>query len=101
MSRCSVSIPSNIAEGSAKSNKQFSSFIDISIGSTYELETQLLIAFHRKYINQEQLKSYQEKIEEFLRMTMSFQNTIKRKITINNLFISWVVLIMLIFIAIV
>jgi four helix bundle protein len=101
MSRCSVSIPSNIAEGSAKSNKQFSSFIDISIGSTYELETQLLIAFHRKYINQEQLKSYQEKIEEFLKMTMSFQNTIKRKITINNLFISWVVLIMLIFIAIV
>ncbi|WP_445710751.1 four helix bundle protein [Flavobacterium sp.] len=33
ISRCSVSIPSNIAEGSARTNKSFSNFIDYSLGS--------------------------------------------------------------------
>ena len=40
-----VSIPSNIAEGSSRSSeKDYQRFIEISLGSTYELETQLLIA---------------------------------------------------------
>merc|ERR1712065_102014 len=43
LSRCSVSIPSNIAEGSARTNKSFSNYIDISLGSSFELGTQLLI----------------------------------------------------------
>ena len=51
MNHCSISIPCNIAEGSAKSNKHFSAFIDIALGSSFELETQLLIAKYRKYIN--------------------------------------------------
>lgn len=74
LSRCSVSIPSNIAEGSAKTNKSFSNYFDISLGSSFELGTQLLIAKHRKYINEENLKKLEEKIEEFQRMTMGFQN---------------------------
>ena len=51
ISRCSVSIPSNIAEGSSRTDKAFSQFIDISLGSSFELETQLIIAFNRKYIS--------------------------------------------------
>ena len=52
MQRCSVSIPSNIAEGcSRKSDKEFSRFIQISMGSSFELETQLLIASKRNYFN--------------------------------------------------
>lgn len=74
MSRCSVSIPSNIAEGSAKSDKSFSNYIDIALGSSFELGTQLLIANHREYINKETLKKLEDKIEEFQRMTMGFQN---------------------------
>lgn len=50
MSRCSVSIPSNIAEGSSRTEKSFSHFLDISLGSSFELGTQLLIAKHRDYI---------------------------------------------------
>jgi four helix bundle protein len=39
MSRCSISIPSNIAEGSSRTDKSFSHFIDISLGSSFELGT--------------------------------------------------------------
>lgn len=44
IARCSVSIPSNIAEGSGRStNKDFANFLSISLGSCYELETQLIL----------------------------------------------------------
>jgi len=39
LSRCSVSIPSNIAEGSSRTDKSFSHFIDVSLGSSFELNT--------------------------------------------------------------
>ena len=77
ISRCSISIPSNIAEGSARTDKSFSHFINISLGSSFELTTQLLIAHHRAYINTETLNKLEEKIEEFQKMTMGFQNTLK------------------------
>lgn len=74
LSRCSVSIPSNIAEGSARTEKSFSHFLDVSLGSSFELGTQLLIAKHRKYINSEELENLERKIEQFQKMTMGFQN---------------------------
>jgi four helix bundle protein len=77
LSKCSVSIPSNIAEGSARTDKSFSHFIDISLGSSFELITQLMVAKHRKYINESVFNQLENKIEEFQRMTMSFQNGLK------------------------
>ncbi|WP_412559750.1 four helix bundle protein [Winogradskyella sp. MIT101101] len=74
INRCTVSMPSNIAEGSARTDKSFSHFIDISLGSSFELETQLIIANKRKYITKEQLIKIEDKIAEFQKMTMSFQN---------------------------
>ncbi|GGW66685.1 four helix bundle protein [Winogradskyella epiphytica] len=76
ISRCSISMPSNIAEGSARTDKSFSHFLDISLGSSFELGTQLLVAKHRNYINENKLKILEEKIEEFQRMTMGFQNSL-------------------------
>jgi four helix bundle protein len=74
LSRCSVSMPSNIAEGSARTDKSFSHFLDVSLGSSFELVTQLIVAKHRKYITENTLLKIELKIEEFQRMTMSFQN---------------------------
>jgi len=43
--RASVSVPSNIAEGAARSSdKEFIQFLYISLGSISELETQLLLS---------------------------------------------------------
>ncbi len=45
INRCAVSIPSNIAEGSSQtSQKDFSRFLQISLGSAFEFETQIEIA---------------------------------------------------------
>jgi len=76
MDKCSISIPSNIAEGSSRTNKSFSHFLDISLGSSFELQTQLLLANHRKYIADENTNTIKAKIEEFQKATMSFQNTL-------------------------
>lgn len=44
LNRCSISIPSNIAEGSGRtSEKEFIHFLKIAISSSYELETQLIL----------------------------------------------------------
>lgn len=43
--RSAVSVPSNIAEGAGRnSNKEFNHFLGISNGSSYELQTQLIIS---------------------------------------------------------
>lgn len=44
MSRCSISIPSNIAEGSARTDKSFSHFLDIALGSSFELGTTVVVS---------------------------------------------------------
>lgn len=54
MQRAVVSISSNIAEGSAKpTDADFARFLDTSLGSAYEVETQLLIAKNVGYITEE------------------------------------------------
>jgi four helix bundle protein len=76
MQRCSVSMPSNIAEGSSRTNKSFSHFLDISLGSSFELQTHLLIANANNFISDEVTKNIELKIEEFQKATMTFQNTL-------------------------
>ena len=78
ISRCSISMPSNISEGSGRTDKAFSNFLDYSLGSSFELGTQLLIAKHRKYVDEETLKKIENKIAEWQRMTMGFQNGLNK-----------------------
>jgi four helix bundle protein len=49
MRRAAISVASNIAEGCGRDGqKDFKRFVEISIGSSYELETQLIIS-NRRY----------------------------------------------------
>ena len=59
--RASISIASNIAEGaSRKSNKDFSRFLTMALGSCYEIETQLLISNDLDFITETNLYKLQE-----------------------------------------
>ncbi|WP_299122565.1 four helix bundle protein [uncultured Winogradskyella sp.] len=75
--RASVSIPSNIAEGSSRnSNKDFARFLQIAIGSAYEIETQLIISTDLKFIMDEELKSSLSELEEIIKMISKFKSTL-------------------------
>src|ERR1700755_663527 len=64
MRRCSVSIPSNIAEGSGRRHKKESvHFIYIARGSLFELETQLFLSYDLKYIIRDDLNKILNYIE--------------------------------------
>ncbi|WP_375324653.1 four helix bundle protein [Flagellimonas sp. GZD32] len=76
--RASVSVPSNIAEGaSRKSNKDFSRFLEIAIGSMYEIETQLLISNDLNLLENTELKLLLQKLDAIVKMTSKFKSTLK------------------------
>lgn len=59
ITRSAVSIPSNIAEGSSRtSEKDYHRFLEVSLGSAFELETQLLIADAVNFGEQDFAKHY-------------------------------------------
>lgn len=78
MNRCAVSIPSNIAEGSSKSSdKHFRTYLEHSLGSAFEWETQLIIAFNENYISEEIFNILENKIKQIQKMISRFQNGLK------------------------
>jgi len=78
MNRCAISIPSNIAEGSArKSNKEFMQFLRISLGSAFELETQLILSFESGYLNEEVYENLIKRIQTSQKMISGFIKTLE------------------------
>ena len=77
LKRASISIPSNIAEGSSRnSNKDFIRFLRIAIGSAYEIETQLLIAHDLNFLANTQLQVLTKELEEIIKMISKFIKTL-------------------------
>ncbi len=76
--RAAISIPSNIAEGSARKNtKEFLQFLYVSLGSAAELETQLIISMNLDYINKNDADSLQNKLEEIIKMLTGLIKALK------------------------
>lgn len=72
--RCAYSVPSNIAEGSGRTTrKEFSRFLDIALGSSFELETQLILASDIGYLSESKLKEIQTLLQEIQKMIYSFK----------------------------
>ena len=76
--RAAVSVPSNIAEGAArKGDKEFLQFLDISLGSLSELETQYLIAIRLAFV--EQSKEIDQLIKQVRKLIVATRNYLLRK----------------------
>lgn len=76
--RCSVSIVSNIAEGSGRnSNPDFLRFISIALGSSYELDAQLEISFELNYISESEYNFLNLKLISIKKMLYKFSEYLK------------------------
>jgi len=72
--RCAISIPSNIAEGAGRnSQKEFKHFLSIANGSSYELQTQLLLVIELNLINKDKVQPIIELCIEIQKMNYTFQ----------------------------
>ena len=77
INRCSISVPSNIAEGSARStNKDFAHFLKISLGSLFELETQLLLSADLNMISESENEELFKRIIVLQKMISNFIKTL-------------------------
>jgi four helix bundle protein len=78
MTRAAISIPSNIAEGSSRSSpKEFKHFLEMSLGSAFELETQLLSIKELGLAPEDQINGILNTLNEEQKMINSFINKLK------------------------
>ena len=76
--RCAVSVPSNISEGAGRNTKgEFRQFLGIANGSSYELQTQMIIAEKLGFINQMDCEHLLDNIDELQKMNYKLQAALK------------------------
>lgn len=75
--RAAISIASNIAEGASRSTKpDFRRFLEISIGSAYELETQILIASDLSIIDKNRADDIMKELDSIIKMLSKLRSSI-------------------------
>ena len=75
MNRCAVSIPSNISEGTSKStDKHFNKYLEDSLGSAFEWETQLIVAHNENYFSDGLFEELEQRIILIQKMISRFQS---------------------------
>ncbi len=80
ITRAAVSVPSNIAEGSAKSSsKDYKNYLEIALGSSFELETQLLILERLGYGESDLRNLFLKEVDEEQKMLMRFIVKLKER----------------------
>jgi four helix bundle protein len=76
--RCVISIPSNIAEGYGRnSTGDYKRFLQIAVGSLFEFQTQIEIAFNLDYISKESFDEIIQTCNELDKMLYSLIQKIK------------------------
>ncbi len=81
MQRSTISIPSNIAEGCSRSSElDFKRFLEIAIGSTFELETQVLLAVRIGYFTEQKTEPVLAKINQVQKQLNAFISSIKNRV---------------------
>jgi len=74
--RAAVSVSSNIAEGSARSDTDFAKFLGYAAGSLYEVVTQALIARNQGFLSAEDCSRIHGDAEEISRMLSGLRNSL-------------------------
>jgi four helix bundle protein len=74
MQRAAVSIPSNIAEGYERTDKEFARFLSIAKGSAAELRTQAYIARKVEVITSDNMNHIVDETKQLARMLQSLAN---------------------------
>lgn len=78
--RAAVSIPSNVAEGSSRTSEaEFTHFLEYSIGSCFEVETQMEIAKRRGYITDKHFYGLLDQLQLEERQINQFISKVKGK----------------------
>ncbi len=76
--RASVSIPVNIAEGSARRKKDFNRFIDMARDSIFERVIILRIALKQEYLNQKRYIDLEDKLTSLSKMFSGLKRSISQ-----------------------
>lgn len=80
MNRCSVSIASNISEGSSKrTDKHFIKYLEDSLGSSYEWETQLIVCYRQNFLAEEIYLSLENKVQKLQSKISNFIDSLEPK----------------------
>ena len=75
--RAAVSVPSNISEGAGRNTKgEFKQFLGIANGSSYEVQTQLIISNRLKLIDNITLEPLLKEINELQKMNYKLQQSL-------------------------
>lgn len=73
LTRTAVSIPLNISEGSAKSSeKDYARFLEMSLGSAFEVETLLIVIERRKWATEKLISELKNWVDEEQKMLLAF-----------------------------
>ena len=75
--RAAISIALNIAEGTSRTNKDFSHFLSLSRGSCFECVAILTIGKNQNLINEQEFSKLYEQCLELARMLSSLRTKVK------------------------
>lgn len=78
MRRSAISIPTNIAEGCGRNTgKDINRFLDIANGSSFELETLVILCLDLEFLSQKEFEFFDTRLNEIQRMIFGFKQSIQ------------------------